>query len=221
MRDKSDPETIAYLEAENAYTKSQTAHLATLREQIFDEIKLRTQETDLSVPSRSGPFWYYNRTAEGSQYPLLCRTPIAAPGRLDPAVARARRRRARRADPGRLQRSWPRARTSSRSAPSRCRSTPTCSPTRPTRPATSATRSTSRTCAPASSCRRDPQHVARRHLVPRRATTSSTRRSTMPGGRTRSGGTRSAPTLRTTYSSITRRTTASGRRWVARRPTAS
>jgi oligopeptidase B len=91
MRHKSDPETIAYLEAENAYTKSQTAHLAKLREQIFDEIKLRTQETDLSVPNRSGPFWYYNRTAEGSQYPLLCRTPVIAdddwtPPPLEPGV---------------------------------------------------------------------------------------------------------------------------------------
>ncbi len=44
------PETIAYLEAENAYTEARTAHLAGLRETIFEEIRSRTQETDLSVP---------------------------------------------------------------------------------------------------------------------------------------------------------------------------
>ena len=65
LRDKESPETVAYLEAENAYTKAMTAHLADLRGAIFDEIKGRTQETDLSVPSRSGEHWYYSRTIEG------------------------------------------------------------------------------------------------------------------------------------------------------------
>ncbi len=74
MRDKESPDTLAYLEAENAYTKAQTEHLYDLREAIFTEIKTRTQETDLSVPSRTGSFWYYRRTVEGQQYPLMCRT---------------------------------------------------------------------------------------------------------------------------------------------------
>ena len=50
--DKDDPQTTAYLEAENAWTERATEHLATLRETVFQEIKGRTQETDLSVPSR-------------------------------------------------------------------------------------------------------------------------------------------------------------------------
>ena len=65
LRDKESPETVAYLEAENAYTKAMTAHLTELREAIFGEIKARTQETDLSVPTRTGAFWYYSRTNEG------------------------------------------------------------------------------------------------------------------------------------------------------------
>lgn len=77
LRDGSDPATIAYLEAENAYTAAATAHLAGLREDIFNEIKTRTQETDLSVPSRCGSHWYYRRTNEGDQYPLLCRLRVA------------------------------------------------------------------------------------------------------------------------------------------------
>jgi oligopeptidase B len=77
LRDKDSPDTVAYLEAENAYTKASTGHLADLREAVFGEIKMRTQETDLSVPRRSGDYWYYSRTEEGKQYPLVCRTPAA------------------------------------------------------------------------------------------------------------------------------------------------
>src|SRR5487761_992004 len=75
---KDDPATVAYLTAENAYTAAMTAGQAGLREAIFAEIKGRTQETDLSVPSRKGGWWYYARTAEGSQYPVHCRCPVVA-----------------------------------------------------------------------------------------------------------------------------------------------
>ena len=78
LRDKEDPEVIAYLEAENTYTEAQTGHLAKLRDTIFDEIKARTQETDLSVPTRMGDYWYYSRSYEGKQYGVHCRCPIAA-----------------------------------------------------------------------------------------------------------------------------------------------
>ena len=76
LRDKEDPATLAYLEAENAYTDATTAHLEPLRQQIFDEIKARTLETDLSVPVRRGAWWYYARTVEGQQYAIRCRCPI-------------------------------------------------------------------------------------------------------------------------------------------------
>jgi oligopeptidase B len=77
LRDKSDPEVIAHLEAENAYTEQQTEHLAPLRQKIFDEIKARTKETDLSVPTRRGEWWYYGRSVEGKQYGIHCRCPVA------------------------------------------------------------------------------------------------------------------------------------------------
>ncbi|MDR7087075.1 oligopeptidase B [Aeromicrobium panaciterrae] len=76
LRDKEDPATLSYLEAENAYTDESTAHLEPLRQQIFDEIKARTLETDLSVPVRRGNWWYYARTVEGQQYSIRCRCPI-------------------------------------------------------------------------------------------------------------------------------------------------
>ncbi|HEV2088013.1 MAG TPA: hypothetical protein VGR21_06855, partial [Cryptosporangiaceae bacterium] len=55
LADKDDPDTIAYLTAENAYTEKRTTHLAALRETLFEEIKTRTQETDLSVPATTAP----------------------------------------------------------------------------------------------------------------------------------------------------------------------
>ncbi len=73
---KDDPETIAFLEAENAYTDAMTAGQAELREAIFGEIKARTQETDLSVPNRKGRWWYYARTVQGKQYAVFCRRAV-------------------------------------------------------------------------------------------------------------------------------------------------
>jgi oligopeptidase B len=79
LRDKDDPATLAYLEAENAHTDAATAHLEPLRQQIFDEIKSRTLETDLSVPTRHGAWWYYARTVEGQQYAIRCRCAVTDP----------------------------------------------------------------------------------------------------------------------------------------------
>ncbi len=73
MRDRNDPEVISYLEAENAYTQAMTDHLAPLREEIFNEIKDRTQETDLAVPAQRGDYWYSTRTEEGRPYRIWIR----------------------------------------------------------------------------------------------------------------------------------------------------
>lgn len=86
LRDKSDPEVIAYLEAENTYTDDATAYLEPLRQKIFDEIKSRTKETDLSVPTRRGEWWYYGRSFEGKQYGVHCRCPVADPDDWTPPV---------------------------------------------------------------------------------------------------------------------------------------
>ena len=88
LRDKADPEVIAYLEAENTYADEQTDHLQPLRQKIFDEIKARTKETDLSVPTRRDEWWYYGRSLEGKQYGIHCRCPVTdlddwAPPQLD------------------------------------------------------------------------------------------------------------------------------------------
>ncbi len=84
LRDKDDPRTLAHLEAENAYAEARTAHLADLRGRLFEEIRSRTLETDLSVPVRHGGWWYYSRTVEGSQYAIRCRTAVSSPDDWDP-----------------------------------------------------------------------------------------------------------------------------------------
>jgi len=89
LRDKDDPEVIAHLQDENAYAEAMTSHLEQLRARIFDEIKSRTQETDLSVPEAYRGWWYYSRTFEGKQYPAQCRVrKVMGRGRpqLEPGV---------------------------------------------------------------------------------------------------------------------------------------
>jgi len=73
LRAKDSPEVTAYLEAENTWTAASTDHLAGLREAIFGEIKARTKETDLSVPTRTRGWWYYSRSFEGREYGASCR----------------------------------------------------------------------------------------------------------------------------------------------------
>ena len=85
LADKDDPDTIGYLKAENAYSDAVTARLAPLRDQIFTEIKARTQESDLSVPVRKGGWWHYSRTVEGKQYAVHCRRAVR-PGEVIPPM---------------------------------------------------------------------------------------------------------------------------------------
>src|SRR3954463_4804202 len=87
LRDRDDPEAIAYLQAENDWTEQATAHTAALQEKLFEEIKGRIQETDVSAPVGYGDWWYYTRSFEGSQYGVHCRRP-RRPG-VSPAAALA------------------------------------------------------------------------------------------------------------------------------------
>lgn len=84
LRDKESKDVIDYLEAENAFTEHVTEGLAPLRQKIFDEIKARTKETDLSVPTRRGDWWYYGRSFQGKQYGVQCRCPVSDPDDWNP-----------------------------------------------------------------------------------------------------------------------------------------
>lgn len=73
LREKSNPEVIAYLNAENAYTEAMTRRLQPLADTIYQEMLGRIKQSDLSVPTRRGDYYYYSRTEEGSQYSIQCR----------------------------------------------------------------------------------------------------------------------------------------------------
>jgi len=84
LRNRDEPDVIAHLEAENAYTRAAMSHTEALQERLFDEIKSRVQETDASTPVRKGPYEYFSRSIEGKQYGIHCRRPAGTPGLPDP-----------------------------------------------------------------------------------------------------------------------------------------
>jgi len=86
LRERDDPEVLAYLEAENSYTDEALSSRAPLRHTLFEEMKARIQETDMTVPTRRGPWWYYGRTEEGKSYGIHCRRPAGDPDELPPAT---------------------------------------------------------------------------------------------------------------------------------------
>jgi oligopeptidase B len=73
LREKQNPEVIKYLEAENAYTEEVMKPLKDFQEALYKEMLGHIKQTDLSVPSRIGDYYYYSRTEEGKQYPYQCR----------------------------------------------------------------------------------------------------------------------------------------------------
>ncbi len=73
LKDKTNPEVIAYLEAENTYADQVMAGTRDLQEELFQEMKGRIKEEDSSVPQLRNGYYYYSRTEAGQQYPLYCR----------------------------------------------------------------------------------------------------------------------------------------------------
>jgi oligopeptidase B len=75
LRDKSNPEVRAYLEAENAYAGAWMKPTEELQQKLYEEMLSRIQETDVQVPYGQDGYFYYSRTEKGKQYPILCRKP--------------------------------------------------------------------------------------------------------------------------------------------------
>ena len=73
LRERDNPEVIAYLEAENEYTQSMTAHTEELQEQLFEEIRGRIKQDDSSVPFKEGNHFYYTRYEDGKEYAIYAR----------------------------------------------------------------------------------------------------------------------------------------------------
>lgn len=73
MKDKSNPNTLDYLNAENTYCDTVMAGSKGLQEILFSEIKGRIKEDDQSVPYLENRYYYYSRTIKDKQYPVYCR----------------------------------------------------------------------------------------------------------------------------------------------------
>src|SRR5258708_24046918 len=73
LRNKENPEVIAYLEAENAYTDAILKPTEPLQEKLYQEMLGRILQTDLSVPYKLRGYLYCTRTEEGKQYASHCR----------------------------------------------------------------------------------------------------------------------------------------------------
>jgi len=73
LNDKDNPEVIAYLNAENAYTKQMMAHTEDFQNTLFEEMKSRIKEDDTSVPYKLNGYWYITRYEKGKDYPVYIR----------------------------------------------------------------------------------------------------------------------------------------------------
>ncbi|AKD02045.1 oligopeptidase B [Pontibacter korlensis] len=73
LNERENPEVIAYLNAENAYTKQMLADTEELQEQLYGEMVGRIKQTDESVPYKDNGYWYFVRYEEGKEYPIFAR----------------------------------------------------------------------------------------------------------------------------------------------------
>ena len=73
LKERDNPDVIAYLEAENAYTEKMLEPMRGMREILFGEIKSRIKEDDQSAPYKRGDYFYYYRYVEGGEYPIYAR----------------------------------------------------------------------------------------------------------------------------------------------------
>ncbi|WP_299781135.1 S9 family peptidase [uncultured Formosa sp.] len=73
LNDREDDDVIAYLNAENEYTKQKMAHTEQFQKDLFEEMKSRIKEDDESVPYKLNGYWYITRYEKGKDYPVYTR----------------------------------------------------------------------------------------------------------------------------------------------------
>jgi oligopeptidase B len=73
LREKSNPQVLEYLKAEDAYAEALLKPTEQLQEKLYQEMLSHIKQTDENVPYRQDGYFYYSRTEEGKQYPIFCR----------------------------------------------------------------------------------------------------------------------------------------------------
>lgn len=76
LKDRDNPEVIAYLEAENGYAKKAMAHTEDLQVKLVEDFRNIAEQTDQPVPYNKGDYLYYERFDKGKQYPVYCRKKV-------------------------------------------------------------------------------------------------------------------------------------------------
>jgi oligopeptidase B len=76
LRDRDDPDVLAYLQSENEYVDECLGSSRERQDALFSEIKGRIKQTDVSVPYREGTHQYYWRYEDGREYRIYCRKPV-------------------------------------------------------------------------------------------------------------------------------------------------
>ena len=73
LREKTNPDVMAYLESEDKYAEAAMQPTKPLQEKLYNEMVSHIKETDQQVPYRRGDYFYYTRTEKGKQYQIYCR----------------------------------------------------------------------------------------------------------------------------------------------------
>ncbi|HEY1236583.1 MAG TPA: S9 family peptidase [Candidatus Binatia bacterium] len=73
LRERENREVIRYLNEENEYAAKEMSHARGFEEMLFEEIKGRFRQTDMSVPYKRDGYFYYTRYEEQKEYPIYLR----------------------------------------------------------------------------------------------------------------------------------------------------
>ena len=75
LKDKTrkHPDVLNCINAENEYTNDILKNTRKLQKNLFQEIKNRIKDDDISVPVKKGNFYYYSRKEKNKQYSIYCR----------------------------------------------------------------------------------------------------------------------------------------------------
>jgi len=73
LRERESAAVISYLNKENDRAAKEMAHTRDFEERLFEEIKGRFKQTDMSVPYKRDDYYYYTRYEQGKEYPIYAR----------------------------------------------------------------------------------------------------------------------------------------------------
>lgn len=73
IKDRSNPEVIAYIESENEFTQHTMAQSNALQTELYEDMLGRLKAEESSHPVQRGDYFYYTRTQPGKESLIYCR----------------------------------------------------------------------------------------------------------------------------------------------------